>query len=787
MSQSSIASTAHPTSSATEANRGEVQLRGLRLRFLQALWLVLVLIDLATLIVSLPGYYHTLFTLCPGPVTSCPDTGQLSAQTLPTLLHAGFSLNTYAFYVIFLDALTTLSFLLIGALIIWRRANTWMGLFVSFLLIEFGSLGLSFAHTDGFPNVPSNLLLNILNIALFIPTILYYPCLSFFFSTFPDGRFVPRWSWALIGLWVVNTFFWLASASPGSPFGIANWPPLLEAGWLSVVFGGSACTQLYRYLRVASPNQRQQIKWLLYGFVPVLVGPLCLTLYMTFVPSLNQPGAYLINTPNSFFLIVTLPLYRFWYLPVPFCIGIALLRYRLWDIDLIINRTLVYGILTASVIGVYVLAVNYFSTLLRTGNNPAISLLATAIVAVLFQPLRNLLQRGVNRLMYGERDDPYAVLARLGSRLEATLVPEKVLPTIVDTVAQALKLPYVAIALLPEQHSFTATTAGTAGALSVPEAKVLDIVASSGMPTPDTVQMPLVYQAETVGYLLLAARSGDTFGKADTRLLADLARQAGVAVYAVRLTTHLQHLTVSLQQARERLVTTREEERRRLRRDLHDGLGPALASLTFKVDAARNLLKTDRERTETLLAGVRQQAQDAITDIRRLVHNLRPPALDEFGLLSALREQAAHYQHQGLEVVFDMPEALPPLPAAVEVAAYRITQEALTNVARHAQAQHCLLDLSIDAGVLHLDISDDGKGIPPGHHSGVGLHAMHERASELGGSCTITRGSSGGTTIQVRLPLPAAEEAGFSSAQYTTQQEHAPVRVADVHTAPQQA
>src|SRR5260370_9116215 len=193
MSQTPMASPARLTSGAGEANRGEVQLHGLWLRLLQALWLVLVLIDLATLIVSLPGYYHSLFTLCPGPVTSSPVTGPLHVHTLPTLLHAGFSLHVYAFYVIFLYALTTLSFLLIGALIIWRRANTWLRLFVSFLLIDFGSLGLSFAHTGGFPNDPSNPLLNMLNIALFILTILYYPCLSFFFSTFPDGRFVPRW------------------------------------------------------------------------------------------------------------------------------------------------------------------------------------------------------------------------------------------------------------------------------------------------------------------------------------------------------------------------------------------------------------------------------------------------------------------------------------------------------------------------------------------------------------------------------------------------------------------
>ncbi len=155
---------------------------------------------------------------------------------------------------------------------------------------------------------------------------------------------------------------------------------------------------------------------------------------------------------------------------------------------------------------------------------------------------------------------------------------------------------------------------------------------------------------------------------------------------------------------------------------------------------------------------MRQQAQQAITDIRRLVYNLRPPALDELGLLSALREQGAHYQHQGLAVAFDLPLALPALPAAVEVAAYRIAQEALTNVARHAEAQCCLLRLSITDDTLSLDISDDGKGIPDSHTIGVGLHAMHERTSELGGTCVATRGASGGTLIQVRLPLPREQE-----------------------------
>jgi signal transduction histidine kinase len=253
-----------------------------------------------------------------------------------------------------------------------------------------------------------------------------------------------------------------------------------------------------------------------------------------------------------------------------------------------------------------------------------IAFIATAVVAIVFQPLRGLLQQAVNRLMYGERDDPYAVLARLGSRLEATLVPERVLPAIVETVAQALKLPYVAIALLPEQHPDSGTDAGLAGAMPIAGTQEADVVASYGSPISDPVRIALAYHAETIGYFLLAPRPGDTFSKADHRLLTDLARQAGVAVYAVRLTAHLKQLTETLQQARERLVTTREEERRRLRRDLHDGLGPALASLTFKVDAARNSLKQDSEKADRLLQDVRQQAQEAIIDIRRLVDNRVP-------------------------------------------------------------------------------------------------------------------------------------------------------------------
>ena len=226
MAQAPIASPDHLT--LAHADGGEAPLRGRRLRLLQALWLVLVLGDLAILVASVPAYYHALFSVCPDPLPSCPIQDQLNVQTLHTLQQAGFSLTDYALYVIVLDALATLPFLLIGAVIIWRKANTWMGLFVSFFLLNFGSLGLSYAHIGALQTLSSSPLITVLNIVGAPLMILYYPCLAFFFFTFPDGRLVPRWSWALLGLWIVNTVFW--SAPLDSPFQIGNWPPLARGG-----------------------------------------------------------------------------------------------------------------------------------------------------------------------------------------------------------------------------------------------------------------------------------------------------------------------------------------------------------------------------------------------------------------------------------------------------------------------------------------------------------------------------------------------------------------------------
>jgi signal transduction histidine kinase len=490
-----------------------------------------------------------------------------------------------------------------------------------------------------------------------------------------------------------------------------------------LINGGSGVIALiYRYARVSGPVQRQQTKWVVFGFAAT-----ALVILGRLVPLLIFPS---LSASSSPYFLVSTYVYPPGLLLIPLTLGVAILRYRLWDIDILINRTLVYGTLTACVVGLYVLVVVGLGALLQSSGNLLISLVATGLVVVLVQPLRERLQRAVNRLIYGERDTPYRVISRLGQRLEATLALDAVLPTIVETVAQALKLPYVAITLKQEGEFVRA--------------------ASYGSPKESLTHLPLVYQNEQVGELLLAPRaSGETFTPADRALLDDLARQTGVAAYAVRL-------TADLQRSREHLVTAREEERRRLRRDLHDGLGPTLATVTVKAEAARDAIAAEPAQAIILLEEIIGQAQTAITDIRRLVYNLRPPALDDLGLVAAIRAQAMHYEHPGLRVSIEAPQHLPELSAAAEVAAYRIIQEALTNVVRHANARSCLIRLMFD-GALHLSVVDDGCGIPVDRQAGVGLRSMLERAVEVGGSCVVEALPSKGTRVQASLPCSSNE------------------------------
>ncbi len=405
-----------------------------------------------------------------------------------------------------------------------------------------------------------------------------------------------------------------------------------------------------------------------------------------------------------------------------FCssLGIAMLRHRLYDIELVLNRTLVYGALTGCVVAVYAGAVALLGALFETRANAGLSLVATGIVAVLFSPLRLWLQRGVDRLFYGRRDDPYAVVTQLARRL-VEAAPERILPALVEEVAAALRLPRVAI----ELRGGGVATYGRGGG--------------------EPLVLALAFHGQDVGRLELARRApGEEFTGAELRLFEGLARQIGVAAYAVALTG-------DLQRSRERLVTAREEERRRLRRDLHDGLGPLLAGISLKLGAARNLLPGDPDAAEALLSQLADEAQAAVGDVRRVVDDLRPPALDQLGLVPAIRQQATRFDGS-LAVTVEASGDLADLPAAVEVAAFRIATEALTNVARHAGATSCRVAIARDGG-LEVEVRDDGRGLPAQIVPGVGLSSIRERTAELGGACTIARDPGGGTVVRARLPV----------------------------------
>jgi signal transduction histidine kinase len=310
------------------------------------------------------------------------------------------------------------------------------------------------------------------------------------------------------------------------------------------------------------------------------------------------------------------------------------------------------------------------------------------------------------------------------------MAPTQVLPVMVETIADALRLPYVAVELA-DAPGAPAAVHGT------PAAGV-------------ALRLPLVHAGEHVGTLLIGARAhGETLGDADRRLLEDFARRASAAASAVAL-------SVEVQRSRERLVTAREEERRRLRGDLHDGLGPTLAGAVLTIDAARRVLVTDPEAADALLDRAADSVEGTVADVRRLVYGLRPPALDQLGLTGALRQHATTLTLADTQLTCEIaaPDALPPLPAAVEAAAFRIAQEALTNVARHAQAHHAVVAIAIVGDALRLEVADDGRGLPRDRHAGVGLTSMRERATELGGSFELAAAAGGGALVRVRIPLP---------------------------------
>jgi len=629
-------------------------------------------------------------------------------------------------YVMASEILFAIICVTIGLAIFWRRSDDWMALLASLTFIT-ALVGLSQPVV-----ILEEQMQGTRYFLLFKLWFLFgIGLLPVFFYLFPTGQFVPRvtiYLTSAILLWPIVASFYPALY----PWHMTRLTATLT---LLPLLGTGVFALFYRYHYRSDETQRTQIRWIVWGALAATLG----LVLQIFNDAWMISSSYLDVLFRDF---AVFPLGQLFKLLLPVSIVFAILRYRLWDINILINRALVYGALTTIIIGIYVIVVGALGIMIQGRGNLLVSILATGLVAVLVQPLRDRLQHVVNRMMYGERDDPVTVLSRLGQRLEGTLAPDAVLPSLVETVAQTLKLPYVAIEI-PDQRLESQPTSEVSQTISY------------GKPQPDVIRLPLIYQSEIVGQLLVAPRApGEALSPMDRHLLENIAHQAGMAIHSVSL-------TFDLQRSRQQLVTTREEERRRLRRDLHDGLGPNLASQGLKLAAVKQLLKHNPAAAMPLLDQVMEQNKSTVADIRRLVYGLRPPALDELGLVAAIRDHVAGMDGKStLQIEITEPsEGLPPLSAAVEVAAYRIVLEALTNVIRHAQAKYCAIRFSVShngaSDVLQIEIRDDGKGMPEAHRAGVGMRSMRERAEEIGGACVIESGARQGTCISVKVPLIA--------------------------------
>ncbi|MGY1673330.1 histidine kinase [Geodermatophilus sp. SYSU D00710] len=452
-------------------------------------------------------------------------------------------------------------------------------------------------------------------------------------------------------------------------------------------------------LRRSAGREREQVLW-------VLAGALGTVLFLALAWAVPAAQALLVAAAL---------------LPLPTAIAWALVRTRLWDVDRVLGRTLVYlslSLLTLAVYGLLLVLAGRFLGAL-TGRS---DLLVFAVAAVLVQPARDRLQRAVNRLLYGEPVEPEVAVSGLGRRVDSATSPSEVLPGVVEVLARTLRLEHVALRL-PGRAPVT-----------------------HGEPAGRVETLPLVHQGRPVGELDLVLPAGG-LGPRLRSLLGELVRQTAQAAHAVLLGEELQR-------SRESIVTSREEERRRLRHDLHDDLGPGLAATAMQLEAAAELVPLDPHRAATMLDSAAAYLRGSVAEVRRIVDDLQPAALSDLGLVGAVRAHAARLADGGIDVVVETDGDLGDLPAAAEVAAFRIVGEAVTNVARHAQATRVHVTLAHRDGALHLCVADDGIGVRPGTRTGVGLGSMHQRAAELGGSCTVTSGP--GTTVRAVLPAGAA-------------------------------
>jgi signal transduction histidine kinase len=441
---------------------------------------------------------------------------------------------------------------------------------------------------------------------------------------------------------------------------------------------------------------------------------------------------------------------------IPLVLVVVLVRYRLWEVERVVSKALVYGVLAAFVSTVYVLVVAGIGAAVGSSGEQSLplSIAATAIVAVAFDPLRRRLQRVANVLVYGHRASPADVVQALAKRMSDALSVEETLPALVDAAGRALGAAHVAAEVpLP------------GGALRsarwpLPPEGEPDLDAEPG---PVWHEVPVHHHGLPVGTIRVAMPEGEALDDEHRALLEALARQAGPALRNVQLAAELEERlgeisaqAAELRASRQRIVAAQDAAARRLERDLHDGAQQQLVAIAIQARLARQLMRDDPERAELILTGLQTSATETLADVRDLAHGIYPPLLAQEGLRTALESQA---RRSAIPVLVEA-NGLGRFAPEAEAAVYFCTLEALQNTAKYAGAAGATVRLSNGDGRLSFTVTDDGAGFDPAVTApGAGLRNMEDRLAALGGALSVTSSPGGGTSVEGWVPVEPLEPA----------------------------
>ncbi len=579
---------------------------------------------------------------------------------------------------------------------------------------------------------------------------------TFLLLLFPDGHLPsPRWRWFAWGLGVGLTVVFVSilldpapmeeSPAPGvaNPIGIEAIRPFLEAAQFLIIvipIGvlGSLTALVFRFRR-STGIERLQLRWLLTAaaFVALLYSGAMFASLGSSWGGEGDPG-WLTWVQNL--VIVSFAL-------IPLAIGVSVLRYRLFDIDVVINRAVLFGALAVFITLVYVAVVVGVGTLVGSQASPVLSAAAAAIVALAFQPLRRWAQRLADRLVYGKRATPYEVLSEFSERVGQTYANEELLPRMARALGEGTGAARADVWVrVGEELRPEATWPEDVQRLPARPASSVEEGAVAGA----SMSEPVRHRGELLGALTIEKRPGENLSATEEKLVRDLAAQAGLVMRNAGLTEELMDTIAQLRTSRQRLVTAQDEERRKLERNLHDGAQQQIVALTVKLGLLERLVGRDPAQAQSIAGQLQEDATEALEELRDLARGIYPPLLADQGLIAALQSQA---RKSAMPVTVEG-HGIGRYAREAEAAVYFSCLEALQNVAKYASASRATVSLSDGGGVLRFDVTDDGVGFDTATSSyGTGLQGIADRIAALDGSIEVRSSPGAGTTVEGILPV----------------------------------